>query len=392
MNGLQKLARGPLHPALPSRAGAVLVFLVIGIVMLLAMAMITVDVASMQLTRTELRAASDSAAKAGAESLLRTQNLENARTAAMAMAGLNKVAGRSLTLRNSDVVIGKSSLQTDGSWTFTEGGDKPNAVRVNAVLSQGAGTGTFGLVFGKIFGAGSFEPAKSSTASVLEQEVCLTVDRSASMAWDLSGSGWSYPTGGAYDQPPHATLSRWAALAKAVDSYVAIIGSYSPRPRVALVTWASEVPPDDPVAVMWGTTYPVVRLEVPLTGSLAAILTSLANRGSKPLIGSTNMSAGIDEGVRVLTAAGTKAYAKKVLILMTDGQWNQGRSPILAAQDARDAGVIIHVITFLPGAASADTQTVAEITGGRLFHAENEAELIQAFEELARSLPVVLTD
>lgn len=374
------------------RSGGIIVFLVLAIVMLLATVLITVDIASMQLARTELRAASDSAAKAGAEALLRTQNVDRAKDAAIELAAMNKVAGTPLQLRDQDVVVGESKQQLDGSWSFTEGGSMPNSVRVNAILSPSSGSGPVKLVFGKVFGSGTFETSKSSTASVLEQEICLTVDRSASMSWDLSGSDWSYPPGGAYDKAPHATLSRWAALNRAVDAYTAIIAGRSPRPRVALVTWASDVPKSDPISILLGIVFSVIKLEVPLTGALTNIPVALSNRGSQPLIGSTNMAAGIDEGVRVLTAAGTKAFAKKVLILMTDGQWNQGRSPVAAARDARDAGVVIHVITFLPGAASADAQSIADTTGGRYFQADDEAELVAAFEELARTLPVVLTE
>ena len=75
---------------------------------------------------------------------------------------------------------------------------------------------------------------------------------------------------------------------------------------------------------------------------------------------------------------------------MVSGTWGGTRK--LAAEDARDKGIVIHVVTFLPGAESADAQEVATITGGTYIHANNEAELIDAFRKLARTLPVVLTD
>jgi hypothetical protein len=77
---------------------------------------------------------------------------------------------------------------------------------------------------------------------------------------------------------------------------------------------------------------------------------------------------------------------------MTDGQWNDGRHPVDAAEDARDAGITIHVVTFLPGAKSVDAEAVASTTGGIYIHANNEAELTAAFRKIARTLPVVLTD
>src|SRR5687768_16936629 len=105
-----------------SRRGVVMIFMVAGIEMLLAMVMFGVDVANMQLVRAELRAASDAAAKAGAEALLRTQSKTEAVKAAMAFAELNNVGGKSFKIASNDVVIGTSSYQTDGSWAFSAGG------------------------------------------------------------------------------------------------------------------------------------------------------------------------------------------------------------------------------------------------------------------------------
>lgn len=397
-----------------SRQGGVLIFLVAGIVMLLAMAMITVDVASMQLARTELRAASDAAAKAGAEALLRTQNKTATKKAAVDMGALNKVAGKPLTLETNDVTIGSSSRQTDGSWTFTNGGTRPNAVRVNASISEG--TGPINLAFGKLFGAGTFTPTKTSTASVLEQEVCLAIDRSGSMAFDLSGDEWSYPSGCDGNDPPHSTRSRWAALSNAVDAYLEAANATALPPRVSLVTWASnegDSPRDQPVGstltiidtllgrLIGGLlnilddpdpNYPISQIESRLTKETSKIEMVVQWRGRHPIYGSTNMSAGLDKAVKLLTDSDVRPYAKRSVILMSDGQWNEGRSPVQAAEDARDKGITVHVITFLPDAQSADMDSVASITGGKHIHANTEEELIAAFQEIARTLPVVLTE
>ena len=176
-----------------SRRGSVLVFLVAGVVMLLAMTMISVDVATMQLTRAELRAATDAAAKAGAESLLRTQSQSQAIQAAVDMAQLNTVAGKAYKISSTDVVIGTSALQSDGSWAFSAGGTRPNAVRVNSAMNNSSASGSVKLAFAKVFNSGSFTPSKTSTASAVQQEICLCIDRSASMSFDLSGVDWRYP-------------------------------------------------------------------------------------------------------------------------------------------------------------------------------------------------------
>jgi len=401
-----------------ARRGAVIVFLTAGIVLLLAMVMMSVDVASMHLVRAELRAASDAAAKGGAEALLRTQDKAKAVQAALAYAQLNSVAGRPFKLNAADVVIGTSVLQADGSWAFAAGGAKPNAVRINSHMDADSASGPVTLAFGKIFKSGTFTPAKTSTASAMEQEVALVLDRSGSMAWDLSGIEWQFPTGAAKNRRPKIA-SRWIALEDAVEIYFQEVINTPVPSRVALITWASnllsaDLPSEDTSVTSYDDNdngdgdndlldglvdmllptlpYATARLDLGLTTDFTALLKVLKQRGNHPIHGSTNMAAGIDLGVATLTATGVKPYAQKTMVLMTDGLWNDGRNPVDAAEDARDKGIVIHVVTFLPGAASADAQAVASTTGGMYVHANNATELAAAFRKIARTLPVVLTD
>ncbi len=396
MRSLRTPSSAGEHP----RAGSILVLLVAGVVMLLAMTMISVDVATMQLTRAELRAATDAAARAGAEALLRTQNQTQAVNAALAMAELNTVAGKSFKLAASDIVVGTSSLQADGSWAFTSGGNRPNAVRVNSAMTNASPSGSVKLAFARVFNSSSFSPAKTSTASAVQQEICLAIDRSASMSFDLSGIEWQYPSGGAYDRRPRPG-SRWDSLRKALSIYLDEVKATPVPSRVALVTWASDMTGQNlPEENNWGLLTPVTtalapvvsRLEAALSLDFSRIETRIKRISEHPIYGATNMAAGIDKAVETLTAANVLPYATRSIVLMTDGQWNTGRNPLDAARDARDKGVTIHVVTFLPDAQSSDARSIATITGGAYIHANNEAELIAAFEKLARTLPVVLTE
>ncbi len=108
------------------------------------------------------------------------------------------------------------------------------------------------------------------------------------------------------------------------------------------------------------------------------------------MVGATNLSAGIDEGVAVLQSQ-SREDARKSMIVMTDGQWNAGRHPVDAADDANSLGITIYTITFLDKADQTTMQQVAEATGGRHYHASNSEQLQAIFDELARSLPVALT-
>ncbi len=288
----------------PPRDGAMIVLMCFSIVLFLVTAAFTVDVAYMQLVRSELRVATDAAAKAAAAELSRSQSDADAIQEALDVAAANIVAGRPLILEAADVEIGRADLQVDGSWTFSS--DTPHtAVRVTALMSDSNSTGSAPLFFGSLFGMNDFSPQRTSTASYYEQEVCLVIDRSHSMCFDLTGTEWSYPPGmpttpDEVAHPPEDVGSRWATLEDAVDLFLSIVGGVSPEPRIALVTWASEMDTSTYEYSLTNATSPVVAYEVPLSSSTyAQISNALDARGNNLMIGATNMSAGeVDPGFR----------------------------------------------------------------------------------------------
>jgi Flp pilus assembly protein TadG len=101
------------------RHGAAHVLIAAMLFTFVLVAAMTVDFAYMQLIRTELRTATDAAAKAGAEALARTQDGNAAKAAAVQYAGLNKVGGRTYAITTNDVTLGRVTGQTNGTWTFT---------------------------------------------------------------------------------------------------------------------------------------------------------------------------------------------------------------------------------------------------------------------------------
>lgn len=124
-----------------------LVLVAVVIVALLAMTMFTVDVAYMQLVRTELRAATDASAKAGMEALRRTQDTEAAIDAAIATAAANKVGGRSLTLTADQIEFGLAFRNVDNSVSFNAGQLPYTAVRVNSAMTESSAAGPVPLFF-----------------------------------------------------------------------------------------------------------------------------------------------------------------------------------------------------------------------------------------------------
>lgn len=361
-----------------------MVLIAICLPLLIIMAAFAVDVAWMQLSRTELRTATDSAARAGAKELSIKQNESAARTKAQAAAARNLVAGDPLLLANADVEIGKSVQVGTGRFKFTPGAAKPNAVRIMGKRTAGSKSGPVDLLFAGVLGVDEFKPSKTATSTQLDRDICLVVDRSGSMMWTLTG-GSNYPKGTKECDKPHPTKSRWGALAASVETFLDELAVTPQDEQVALVSYSSNT-------TECGNKYKISQINSDLVLNVDTIRTQMDKISSKPVKGSTSISAGIDDGIKVLTGKKARPFAAKTMVVMTDGIHNLGKEPVLSARDAAKKDIMIYTITFSDDADVARMKKVAEATGGKHFHATSQAELIAAFKEIAATLPVMLTE
>jgi Ca-activated chloride channel homolog len=366
------------------RRGAMLVLIAICLPLLIIMAAFAVDVAWMQLSRTELRTATDSAARAGAKELSLKQNEAAARTKAKDAAARNMVAGDPLLLADADVEIGNSVQIGTGRFKFTPGGAKPNAVRIKGNRTSSSKSGPVDLLFAGVLGVDEFEPSKTATSTQLDRDICLVVDRSGSMMWVLSG-GSKYPRGTKECDPPHPTQSRWGALATSVETFLDELAVTPQEEQVALVSYSSNT-------TECGNRYKISEINSDLSTDLKPIRDDMAQISKKPVKGSTSISAGIDDGIEVLTGKKARPFAAKTMVVMTDGIHNLGKEPLLSAQDAAKKDIIIYTITFSDDADIARMKAVAQATGGKHFHATSQADLAAAFKEIAATLPVMITE
>jgi Mg-chelatase subunit ChlD len=362
-------------------------------VLIIAAAAFTVDIAYMHCVKTELQIAADAAARAASNSLGSSQDLTLASDAAKHIAGENFVAGSPLTLVDDDIIFGQSTANDDGTFSFVESTNPINAVRIRGSRARVSASGPVRLVLGPLLGREHFEPEVFASAARVDRDIVIVVDRSGSMAWDESGTDWSYPEEYAqnsqsvnYGLPPHPTGSRWAGLIEAVSVFCDAVDSTREEEHLALVSYSDRYTYN-------GYTVPTVATNAELGPTSAVIVQELQEIGENAIIGGTNISAGLDRGVSVIQNPDTaRPFAFKMVILMTDGVWNAGRDPVLAAQDAAAAGIVVHAITFSAGANQADMQEVAEATGGKFYHAPTRDELKDAFEEIAYSIPVILIE
>ncbi len=319
------------------------------LVILFVAVTLSIDVARIQLTRAELRTATDAAARAGAETLGRTQDTALAVQAAIRVAAMNEVAGRSLTLRANQVELGRTLPNASGLFSFTPGSNLANAVRVTGLRTDASADGPVPMLFGPLFGVTKFQPVQVAAASRLDRDISLVLDVSGSMN----------------------DFGRFPGLQNAVRVFLAQLSATQVRERVSLNVYST-----------------TARRLVPLTEDMNLIARTFARETAD---GFTAIGEGLRLGdASVLRDALARPFAEKTVILMTDGNHNRGISPDVVARGMR--GVKVHTITFGADVNTRLMESVAQITGGISLHAANNQQLEDVFTEIALQLPVLLTE
>ena len=333
------------------RDGAMLPFIAIVIVILFISAAFAIDIARIHVTRSELRTATDAAAKAGIEALGREQSTTAATAAALAIARENIVAGEGLLVDPNKVFFGTSGQNDDGTFFFNEGGSPLNAVRVIGERTADSPSGSARLFFMPLFGQFDFEPTQVATATRVDRDVSLVLDVSGSMANE----------------------GRFDALSNALRVFLGELESTPQEELVSLTAYSTEE-----------------RKIQDLTPNLNLIQEAFDRETPD---GFTAIGRGLQSGIdSLINDPGSRPFALKSILLMTDGRHNRGISPIAVAPRARDAGIVIHTITFSPGANQDLMARVSETTNGIHLHAENDEELLEAFQTIAKQIQVVLIE
>lgn len=400
------------------RRGAAQVMIALMLFIFAIMSAFMIDFAYMQLIRGQARMVADSAARAGAEALVRTRDPNLAIQAAVDIAGLNEVGGRTFVLSSSDVVLGQSIAASNGGWTFNEGATPYNSVRVTSRVRHDSPFGAAPLFFGGVTGIDDFQTRAQATAGEQPVEICLCLDRSLSMSQEAivtfrwpAGNPLLYPL--SYyrsslplcyqHSPPHPTISRWATLRAALDVFFTECAKAVNPPRVALVTFSTETTQKLYPFLEYSTSSVDVSMPtgagITWASNLSLLQTSLANRSSQPMAGNTNTNAGLQRAVDVCTGATGRVQARKVIILMTDGANDPGASPVPAANNAAAAGITVHCVSMLLARQSVLDQ-VASLTGGKYYVTgvtsnsaqQSFTELQAAFRDIANQIPIVLME
>ena len=367
-----------------SRKGTMLVLVAVTLVILIATAAFSVDLAYMYLAREQLHVATDAAAKAAVVVLSQGSSTTAATNAAIAYAGANKVCGTPLTITSSNVTLGNVTYAASGKWAFNKGGTPTIAAQVTAKPSVS-------LFFGRALNNSTFTTSRTSTAAFVRNKWCFVFDRSGSMCFDMSGTDWSFPppTGQLNNKypnspyVPNATLSRLAALCTGANTFLSTLTS-SPggtsQNQVAMVTFSDSASND----CTFSSSYTAIQSKLNYY-----LTTNIYSDGIEN--GGTNLAAGIQSAINLFSSTDDGTPWNKIIIVFSDGQWNSGSDPLTLVSTANNANIVIHTVGLLSAANNTTMQQLPAQTGGLFLYTTNGASLTAAFQKLAQTIPVILT-
>ncbi|XZE34461.1 vWA domain-containing protein [Pirellulaceae bacterium SH501] len=380
-----------------SRKGSLVLFATAVFLALGGLAGLAINIAYMEMLRTEQRVVTDAAAKSALVVLGQTQSRQQAIATAKSIAALHRVAGRPVQLQDSDIRIGASVMRPNGTFQFTEvPGDSAavtNSVRVACSLNRVVEGGVPIIMMPQMMGNSKYQLEQFAAATRIEMDVCVVVDRSGSMAWSLGSQPFEYPGDLAgkspiqnYFQLPHPTLSRWSALRNAMNVFVTVLEEAPIKSRVALASYSSNF-----TFGVWSSI--VASIDEPLTTTYSSIPARLDTMAQQPLIGNTNIAAGLREGINALTdPSKSRITSSKTIILLTDGIKTQGDDPVELANYARQMNIRIHTIAFSAQADIPLMTSVAHAGGGQCYVAPDAESLTETFRTIAATLPNMLTE
>lgn len=342
-------------PGQRHRRGAMVVLVAVVLIIMFIGAALAIDVAYMHLARAELRTATDAAARAGAEALGRLQDRDAATQAAIRVAAANEVAGQPLILTPGDIQFGSNSRSGSDRFQFHAGTGSTNSIRVLGRRTADSASGAVPLFFAPLLGTDGFEPVQASTATLSLREIALVLDVSGSMGLESDGE------------------TRLAALKRAVSRFLDEIERVSPGAQVSLTTYSTSA-----------------NQIIELTDDFEHIRETVNDlrAGGRTAIGDA-LSVGSDS---LVEDARVRPFADKSIVVMTDGNHNEGPSPDSTVSTAIARNQIVHTITFSDGANKALMRRVARRGKGIHVHADDNDDLTRAFEEIAQALAVILIE
>lgn len=363
------------------RSGATLVLIALILPVILLLASFAINIAYIESVNTEVQIVTDAAAKAAGRAYIATGSTTTALAVANEVAQANPIASN-LTIQYlpQDLQVGISTRASELELYQFSAGSGGNAIRLSTnSLSSGIGTAPQPLF--PMLSTNEIRPLRTAVSTQSLLDVALVVDASGSMAYRSDEaavyppSPMDAPTGWNFGDPvpPNA---RWLDLLGAVATFNQELDDSAQAELLALCVYNQ-------------TAWTSQRL----TSNYSQVGVRLDEISQAFTGGGTNIGAGIYQGISALNdTTYARNYASKVIVLMTDGVHNYGSDPIFASECAAEGGITIFTVSFSDEADEGLMETIAHNAGGQHFHAVTSGQLIEAFQQIAKLLPSILTE
>ena len=364
-----------------SRRAATMALIVVLLPAMFALSAFAINIAYIESTNTEVQIAADSAVRAASRAYVVTGDEDLALAAAKDAASRNPIGNFVLPITSDDLEFGVS-IRADASspYQFTPSNDgQGNSVRLVTNTLSGGNAGLEPLF--PFFGSGmKIQPLRTAVSTQGVIDVALVVDRSGSMAYSAdevavypplpaaAPTGWDFGD----PVPPNA---RWLDLIAAVQTFNNALNDSPQTELLALSTYNDSS-----------------NTNQKLTEDYSLVTAELNKISMQFDSGGTSIGRGMLEGFAAVTdQALSRSHASKVMVLMTDGVQNYGTTPTEASWQLAEAGITLFTITFSDEADQNTMQQIAKQCGGQHFHAVTAEQLQDAFRDIARSLPTLIT-
>lgn len=338
----------PPNPIKRDRRGAMLVQIAIMMIGFMLAITFSIDSAQMQLTQTEMNTATEAAAKAIAGTLADTQDLELAITRGQQLAAANQVNGDSLILDTSEIQFGRTAELGSGRLKFEPAKTPYNSVSVRGKHISVPPVGSNPFMLSRIFGDVAFATKSLATATYVERDIVLVIDRSEAM----SDEGLK-------------------AVEQAVEAFSSVLSTTAPHERVGLVSYSQHASAD-----------------VDLTDQFPEISNAIS---CLEIGGSANVTQGMLAAERVLKQSHQRSWIQPIMIVMANGVFKTRTDAMALAASLGADGIQVMTVTCGGNTDQDDMQRIAELGNGRHFHVEHDSDLEQVFHKLANSLSTMMT-
>jgi len=370
-----------LPPTSQPRAGGILVLLLMLSVIIIILGAFAINLAHLQLVRTEMQVASDASARAANRMFANSRDFQAAQEIAQRVANENPVNSRPLVLRSQDFELGTSTrTRLDQRYQYTPGGAHPNSIVLRTEKSAATPSGPVELIFPGFLGTNTASVSMESKSTQVELDIALVIDRSGSMAYAADEPARfppyprAAPPGWDFGQPV-PDPSRWLDTVDGIRVFLEELDRTPQLEHVSLITYSTNA-----------------RIDLQPTSNYSRFQPILDRYSNNFQSGHTNIGMGLRQaGNSLVKSSQARPWAVKVIVLMTDGLENRGPNSITEARRLADDGLMIFTVTFSDEANQNRMREVANIGGGRHYHATSGDDLRRVFRDIGRRMPTLVT-